>query len=59
VPKRRFPPPWTVEELDACFIVTDGGGQKWTTFISRMSRAGDLNAVLILLRLALRLCLPK
>jgi hypothetical protein len=45
--------------LDACFIVTDGGGQKWTTFISRMSRAGDLNAVLILLRLALRLCLPK
>jgi hypothetical protein len=20
---RRFPPPWTVEELDACFVVTD------------------------------------
>jgi hypothetical protein len=25
---RRFPPPWSVEELDACFIVTDGAGQK-------------------------------
>jgi hypothetical protein len=25
---RRFPPPWSVEELDACFVVKDGGGQK-------------------------------
>jgi hypothetical protein len=25
---RHFPPPWSVEELDACFIVTDGAGQK-------------------------------
>jgi hypothetical protein len=24
---RRFPPPWTVEEADACFIVRDGVGQ--------------------------------
>ena len=24
---RRFPPPWTVEELDACFV-TDSAGQK-------------------------------
>jgi hypothetical protein len=24
---RRLPPPWTVEELDACFIVRDRGGQ--------------------------------
>jgi hypothetical protein len=23
---RRFPPPWTVEETDACFIVKDHGG---------------------------------
>jgi hypothetical protein len=22
LPTRRFPPPWSVEELDACFIVT-------------------------------------
>ena len=25
---RRFPPPWTVEELDACFVVKDSGGQQ-------------------------------
>jgi len=25
---RRFPPPWSVQELDACFIVTDSTGQK-------------------------------
>ena len=24
---RRFPPPWTVEETDACFIVKDHAGQ--------------------------------
>ena len=26
--ERHFPPPWKVEELEACFFVTDGGGQK-------------------------------
>ena len=25
---RRFPPPWTIEELDECFIVIDSAGQK-------------------------------
>ena len=25
---RRFPPPWSVEELDTCFIVIDSAGQK-------------------------------
>jgi hypothetical protein len=24
---RRFPPPWTVEETDSCFIVSDASGQ--------------------------------
>src|SRR5207344_1707347 len=24
---RRFPPPWTAEEIDACFIVRDANGQ--------------------------------
>jgi hypothetical protein len=23
MPERRFPPPWSVEETDACFIVRD------------------------------------
>ena len=27
-PSRRFPPPWAVEELEACFFVTDSTGQK-------------------------------
>jgi hypothetical protein len=27
---RRFPPPWSVEELDACFVVQDSAGQKLT-----------------------------
>jgi hypothetical protein len=25
---RRFPPPWSVGELDACFVVRDHNGQK-------------------------------
>jgi hypothetical protein len=25
---RRFPPPWSVEELDACYVVRDSAGQK-------------------------------
>jgi hypothetical protein len=25
--RRRFPPPWTVEETEACLIVRDGNGQ--------------------------------
>jgi hypothetical protein len=25
---RRFPPPWSVEENDACFIVRDANGQE-------------------------------
>jgi hypothetical protein len=29
MPARRFPPPWTVEELnDACFVVRDNNGQQ-------------------------------
>ena len=26
--ERRFPPPWIVEELEACFYVCDSAGQK-------------------------------
>jgi hypothetical protein len=28
VPERRFPPPWTIEELNACFVVRDHSGQQ-------------------------------
>jgi hypothetical protein len=27
MPARRFPPPWSVEELEACFVVRDYNGQ--------------------------------
>ena len=27
MPQRRFPPPWSVEELDACFVVRGHRGQ--------------------------------
>ena len=26
--ERQFTPPWSVQELEACFIVKDGTGQK-------------------------------
>jgi hypothetical protein len=25
---RRYPPPWTIEELNAAFVVKDASGQK-------------------------------
>ena len=28
MPTRRFPPPWTVEDTGAAFVVRDHGGQK-------------------------------
>jgi hypothetical protein len=28
MPDRRFPPPWIIEELPACFVVIDSAGQK-------------------------------
>jgi hypothetical protein len=28
MPTRRFPPRWSVDELNACFIVKDSAGQK-------------------------------
>ena len=26
-PPRRFPPPWSLEDTDACFVVRDHNGQ--------------------------------
>jgi len=28
MPARRFPPPWSFEDIDAAFVVKDGSGQK-------------------------------
>jgi len=38
---RRFPPPWSIDELEACFVVIDSAGQSWRMSISRMSLASD------------------
>jgi hypothetical protein len=38
---RRFPPPWTVDEQQACFVVRDHNGQQLPMSISRTSRGGD------------------
>jgi hypothetical protein len=27
MPSRRFPPPWSIEEQSACFVVSDHNGQ--------------------------------
>jgi hypothetical protein len=27
MPERHFPPPWSVEELNSCFVVKDANGQ--------------------------------
>jgi hypothetical protein len=27
VTERRFPPPWSVEELEACFVLPDANGE--------------------------------
>jgi hypothetical protein len=27
MPEHRFPPPWSIEERQSCFIVKDGNGQ--------------------------------
>jgi hypothetical protein len=28
VPSRRFPPPWSIEDIGAAFVVKDANGQK-------------------------------
>jgi len=44
---RRFPPPWTVEELDACFVVIDSAELKSLMSTSR-KRVGGRSAAKLL-----------
>jgi len=37
---RRFPPPWSVEELEGCFVVKDRAGQKLADIAKMMAKAG-------------------
>jgi hypothetical protein len=36
--QRRSPPPWTVEEQAACFVVRDHNGQQLAYVVSKTSR---------------------
>jgi hypothetical protein len=38
---RRFPPPWSIEGLDAAFVVKDGSGRKLGYFYFERTR-GEL-----------------
>jgi hypothetical protein len=42
---RRFPPPWSIEERQACFIVNDGNGQAlaYIYFETRPAIGGELD----------------
>jgi len=40
--QRRFPPPWSVEELEACFVVRDDSGQKLAYVYFEDERGGRL-----------------
>jgi hypothetical protein len=43
----HFPPPWTVEETDACFIVSDANGQK-LAYVSFEEEPGRRSAAKLL-----------
>ena len=38
---RRFPPPWSVDEFEACFVAKDGAGQKLAYVYFEEDPAGD------------------
>jgi hypothetical protein len=54
LPARRFPPPWSVEELDACFVVTDSAGQQ-LAYVNFEDEPGRRSAAKLLSREARRI----
>jgi hypothetical protein len=44
-----FPPPWSVEQLDACFVVRDHAGQK-LAYVSFEDKPGRRSAAKLLTR---------
>jgi hypothetical protein len=42
MPARRFPPPWSVEELSACYVARDHGGQALAFPIDRGNRFSQI-----------------
>jgi hypothetical protein len=56
--QRRFPPPWTIEELDACFVVIDSAGQK-LAYIYFEEEPGRRSAVKLLTKDEARRISPR
>jgi hypothetical protein len=48
-PVRRFPPPWSVDEQEACFIVRDANGQA-LTYVYFEDKPGRRSAAKLLTR---------
>jgi hypothetical protein len=42
MPDRHFPPPWSVEDNGACFVVRDSAGQALAYVYYDHPQAGDL-----------------
>jgi hypothetical protein len=54
---RRFPPPWSLEELnDACFVITDSAGQK-LAYVYFKDEPGCRTAAKLLTKVEARLAL--
>ncbi len=49
VSERRFPPPWSVEDIGAAFVVTDSAGQK-LAYVYFEDEAGRRSAAKLLTR---------
>jgi hypothetical protein len=47
--RRRFPPPWSVDELEACSVVKDGAGQKLAYVYYEDELPGDRTSAVSLL----------
>ena len=45
--RRRFPPPWSIEETSACFIARDSGGQALAYFYYEEERGRQAAANLL------------
>jgi len=47
MPERRFPPPWSIDELEACFVVIDSAGQKLAYVYFEEGAGADIGSEII------------
>jgi hypothetical protein len=61
MPERHFPPPWSVEELDSCFVVKDANGQglAYSTSKRGLDTGFGASCSRVTRRNALPLCSPN